>query len=154
MAYFSNTTTSNFLSRDACIALGIIPKGFPHEQVHAIKPVQDKMGAGQNAMKFGNDHMKQNIVNRDAGQNAMKFGNDQMKRNIVNGDAGQNAVTFGNDHTKRNIVNGDAGQNAMEKENGHMKQNMVSGEFGQNTIKVEVDNPIFISRIVTIVKAS
>ena len=37
MAYFSNSTTSNFLSRDACIALGIVPKGFPNEQVNGIK---------------------------------------------------------------------------------------------------------------------
>ena len=35
--FFSNSTTSNFLSRDACMALGIIPKGFSYEQVHAVK---------------------------------------------------------------------------------------------------------------------
>ena len=41
MAYFSNSTTSNFLSRDACIALGIVPKGFPNEQVSTVKSSQD-----------------------------------------------------------------------------------------------------------------
>ena len=28
LAYFSNSTTSTILSRDACIALGTVPKGF------------------------------------------------------------------------------------------------------------------------------
>lgn len=36
MAYFSTSTTNNFLSRDACIALGIVPKGFPFEQINVI----------------------------------------------------------------------------------------------------------------------
>ena len=35
--YFSHKATSNFLSRDACKAFGIIPKGFPHEQLNSVK---------------------------------------------------------------------------------------------------------------------
>ena len=35
--FFSHKTTSNFLSRDACKAFGIIPKGFPHEQLNSVK---------------------------------------------------------------------------------------------------------------------
>ena len=35
--FFSKETTGNFLSRDACKAFGIIPRGFPHEQLNAVK---------------------------------------------------------------------------------------------------------------------
>ena len=35
--FFSNQATSNFLSREACKAFGIIPKGFPHEQLNSVK---------------------------------------------------------------------------------------------------------------------
>ena len=35
--YFSNMTTSNYLSRDACIMFKIIPKGFPHAEVNVLK---------------------------------------------------------------------------------------------------------------------
>ena len=35
--FFSNATTSNFLSRDACMAFGIIPKGFPEAEVNGVK---------------------------------------------------------------------------------------------------------------------
>ena len=37
VVFFSNETTSNFLSRDACKAFGIIPQGFPHEQLNSLK---------------------------------------------------------------------------------------------------------------------
>lgn len=46
--FFSSTTTSNFLSRDACMALGIIPKGFPHEQLHSVKSIQQKDAKREN----------------------------------------------------------------------------------------------------------
>ena len=34
--YFSNKTTANFLSRDACMSFGIIPTGFPHAEVNTV----------------------------------------------------------------------------------------------------------------------
>ena len=34
--FFSNQATSNFLSRDACMEFGIIPKGFPNVQVNTF----------------------------------------------------------------------------------------------------------------------
>ena len=37
-----------FLSRDACIVLGIVPKGFPNEQINMVRSVEDGKVAGQN----------------------------------------------------------------------------------------------------------
>ena len=48
--FFSNTSTANFLSRDACKAFGTIPKGFPFVQLHSVNG--DGNGcAGQNTIK-------------------------------------------------------------------------------------------------------
>ena len=48
--FFSNTSTANFLSKDACKALAIIPKRFPFVQLHSVKG--DENGcSGQNTTK-------------------------------------------------------------------------------------------------------
>ena len=36
MVFFSKFTKSNILSRGACMKLGLIPEGFPYEQVHTV----------------------------------------------------------------------------------------------------------------------
>ena len=77
--FFSNKSTVNFLSSDACKAFGIIPKGFPHEQLNAVK--SDKtglggqkplhMGLGQNPLN-GNTRRGQKPLNIDPGQTPPK----------------------------------------------------------------------------------
>ena len=42
--FISDTATSNYLSRDACIAFGIIPKEFPNEEVIGIKGGDEASG--------------------------------------------------------------------------------------------------------------
>ena len=49
IVYFSNKTTSNFLSRDACMAFGIIPSGFPHAEVNMA--VGDKVNKFESSTK-------------------------------------------------------------------------------------------------------
>ena len=66
--FFNNKETSNFLSRDACKAFGIIPKGFPHEQLNSLnvrqtptktrnneKYSQGLKAVGQNPAKMRNN---------------------------------------------------------------------------------------------------
>ena len=82
--FFSNTSTANFLSRDACKAFGIISKGFPFVQLHSVKGGGNGC-AGQNALKVngsgGQKAIKSN-GNLAAGQNAIK----------VKGTGGQKAI--------------------------------------------------------------
>ena len=70
--FFSNTTTANFLSRDACKAFGIIPKGFPHVQLNSVKMDGNGSG-GQNPMhKTGLAGQNPMPINAVAGQYPMK----------------------------------------------------------------------------------
>ena len=77
--YFSLKATSNFLSKDACKAFGIIPKGFPYEQLNAIK-------GGETPQTVGCGGKPQNFA---CGQNPQILGDnfekDQVRRWVHKG---------------------------------------------------------------------
>ena len=70
--FFSNEATANYLSRGACLALGIIPKSFPHGECDAIK--SEETGAGQNPRNMSMHSMAQE--KDDKSMHSMAYEND------------------------------------------------------------------------------
>ena len=115
--FFSHKATSNFLSRDACKAFGIIPKGFPHEQLNSVN-------GGQNPRKLRNEEYSQG-----GGENPQKLRNEEYSQGLKAG--GQNPSKLGNNvEYSEHVTPG--GQNPSKLEN-NVEYSQMHGKVENNS---------------------